>query len=239
MFPQAYISRWASCGVATCLSYSLREAEDSQGILSWFTLISGGQPNQNTREGCEPDMCRCTSCCTLMTCLLSEDTSSFSHQCQSNPSPNFWVMKGLGLFSKLEQQGQSSFCILSPPPPISSSSPRTGQEKYQGLRIYVRTQERTGVILGTRHRLECLLHFLSYLPVNTRPHPTFVWSHTGSTEVSCRSPSTQNFQSIHCYLLCFFKQGLFGEWWMIDFFTIADMCETRDETFSPNLLEDM
>lgn len=60
-------------------------------------------PKQHTQEGCAPDICRCTSCSTLMTCLLSEDKSSFSHQRQASPFPNFWVMKSLGLFSQYEQ----------------------------------------------------------------------------------------------------------------------------------------
>lgn len=63
--------RWASCGVAMCLSYNSREAEDPQGILSWFMLTSGGSPQTaHTGRMC-PGYRQVYLMLSSVTCLLS------------------------------------------------------------------------------------------------------------------------------------------------------------------------
>lgn len=109
--------------------------------------------------------------------LLSDDKSSFSHERPPSLSSNFWIIKGSGLFSQLEQRPRkdrvpwASF-------PMSSFFSEQSQGETLGAKFTRVNTRRTNIFFTIKCTPgKCLMQFLNVSSVTSQSVwlPTLLW----------------------------------------------------------------
>lgn len=160
--------------------------------------------------------------------LLSDDKSSFSHERPPSLSSNFWIIKGSGLFSQLEQRPRkdrvpwASFLM-------SSFFPEQSQGETLGAKFTRVNTRRTKIFFTTKCTPgECLMQFLHVSSVTSQ---SVLIAHSpleamGSSGGLWAPPLQELSRQPLPYLLPSCRRSC-GGWQMMLFFTLEHLNKNR------------